>query len=279
MIVLGTDRLFVNPLGVIAHEFVHVVQAAGAWSRPNGRLGLPWFSEGQARLGEDIFALALENLSPAQNYGERIVFDTSSPSYANNWQHSFSHLALYLDGRYPERPHECSWLVNDPTPCLGRYLFYGVGWSFLRYLTDQYARRYPGGEGTLHRELIDAPRDKSDTIERLLGEPIETLLARWAAALYVDDRIPNADPVLQFTSWNIFEISNAKRYTQPELPNWLMPLEISFSNQERRARIRDGSIWYVRIEDMQRSPTAVRVRDLANRSLPDDIQVWLVRLK
>ena len=277
MIVLGTDWLSVNPLGVMAHEFVHVVQAAGAWSGPNRSRGRPWFREGQARLGEDILALALQNLSPAQNYGERIAFDTSSPIHANTWAHSFSELALYLDGRYPERPHECSWLENDPTPCFGRDLFYGVGWSLLMYLTDQYARRYPGGEGNLHRELINAPRDKSETIERLLGEPIETLLARWAAALYVDDRIPNADPTLQFTSWNIFDIS--KQYTHPELPNWLMPLEISFSNQERRARIRDGSIWYVRIEDLQRSPTAVRVRDLANRALPDDIQVWLIRLK
>ena len=101
---------------------------------------------------------------------------------------------------------------------------------------------------------------------------METLRARWAAALYVDDRIPDLDPDLQITSWNFHDIYR-------DDPNRLMPLQISFSDQERTARIREGSFWYVHVSSSQRPATAIRVRDLADRELADDIQVWIVRLQ
>lgn len=104
------------------------------------------------------------------------------------------------------------------------------------------------------------------------ASPWKTLLARWAAALYVDDRIPDLDPDLQFTTWNFHDIYRDE-------PERLMPLELLFSSLERRARIRDGSMWYVRIADLHRPSTAVRVRNTVDRELPDDIQVWVVRLQ
>ncbi len=44
-------------------------------------------------------------------------------------------------------------------------------------------------------------------IEDVLGEPIETLLAEWAATLYVDDRGVTGLPArLDFPSWNLRDI-------------------------------------------------------------------------
>ena len=251
---------------LLAHELVHVVQISGSL-----RLNPRWFSEGQAQLGSEIFSMALSNLSPAQNYGHDLIADQTN-YLAREWIRNFSLVSTYLDGRFPERPQECSWHSFDPTPCSGRRLYYGVGWSILRYLTDQYARVHPGGERELHRELINAQNDVYTAIERLMGETMETLLARWAAALYVDDRIPNADPTLEFTSWNLWDIY------QPDAKR-IKPPEIAFANLERRTRIRDGSMWYVRIADLQRPSTAIRVRNIVDRDLPDDIQVWIVRLQ
>ena len=125
----------------------------------------------------------------------------------------------------------------------------------------------------MHRELIHGQDDSLiETIEQQMGEPMETLLARWAAALYVDDRIPNLDPDLQFTTWNFYDIYRNE-------PDRLMPWEISFSNQEHRARVRDGSFWYLQVSASQRPATAIRVRDLADRALLDEMQVWVVRLQ
>ena len=257
---------------VLAHEFVHVVQIAGAGGGPYPRSPAPgWFEEGQAQLGVEQYTLVQTNRTTGQNYGRSVAFDTGG-AHGIGWDANFLNLPLFFGGDHPQRPQECSWLTNDPVPCLGQVLFYVVGWSLNRWLTDQYGRLYPGGEANLHRELIHGPDDFIDTIEQQLGEPMETLLARWAAALYVDDRIPNLDPDLQFTSWNFFDIYR-------EHPNRLMPLEISFPDEEHRARIRDGSFWYVNVSGSQRPATAIRVRDLADKQLPDEIQVWIVRLQ
>ena len=261
-----------NSIDVLVHEFVHVVQIAGAGGGPYPRSPAPgWFEEGHAQFGVEQYTLVQTNRTTGQNYGRSVAFDTGG-AHGIGWAVNFHRLPLFFGGAHPERPQQCSWLANDSAPCLGSVLFYYVGWSLNRWLTDQYGRLYPGGEANLHRELIHGPDDFIDTIEQQLGEPMETLLARWAAALYVDDRIPNLDPDLQFTSWNFYDIYR-------EHPNRLMPLEISFSDEEHRARIRDGSFWFVNVSGSQRPSTAIRVRDLADKQLPDDMQVWIVRLQ
>ena len=259
-------------LDIVAHEFIHAVQHAGAWNRPNPPSLAPnWFLEAQAQLGTEQYLLVQSNRTTAQNYGRAIAFDAMN-CRTIGWCLNFNRLTQFFGGAHPERPQECSWLLGDSAPCPGAPLFYYVGWSLLRWLSDQYGRMYPGGEANLQRELIHGPDDVTATIEQQMGEHMETLLARWAAAMYVDDRIPNLDPDLQFTSWNFHDIyrNDSDR---------LIPLEISFSDQEHRARIRDGSFWYIHVFGSQRPSTAIRVRDLAGRKLPDDIQVWIVRLQ
>ena len=256
----------------LAHELTHVVQASVLWRGQVSRADAPrWFREGQAQLGSEIFGLAVSNRHSGQNYGASVAREQRFPG-DRAWGLNFHFIGNFFGGDHPERPQECSWFVGDPTPCDGYQLYYAVGWSLLRWLTDQYGRSYPGGERELHRELMREPAEYAETIERLLEEPMGTLLARWAAALYVDDRIANVDPTLQFTSWNFWDIYR-------DDPERLMPLEITFSTQEQTARIRDGSIWYMRVAGDRRPATAFRVRDRIDGLLPDEIMVWVVRLQ
>ena len=198
----------------------------------------------------------------------------AQPIFAANYQfatHTFMRLRTYLGGAFETRPQECGWLNTADASC-GAYLEYSVGWSFLRWLTDQYARQYPGGDAQFHREMLLSSRDQLGAIERLLGEPVETLLAQWSAALYVDDRVAGADPALQLTSWNRLDIYK-------DDPNRLIPQEIPFEPLERFARIRDGSTWYVRVSGDARPATALSVENPHNTELPDEIQLWVVRLE
>lgn len=261
-----------NTFTALAHEFTHVIQIPLILDdRPP-----QWFIEGQADLGAEIFGFSLMNRSSAQNYGRDVAFDDQP---GNAWWSNFQVIGLgfFGGGAHPERPQECVWIVGRGS--CGGPLPYAVGWSFLRYLTDQYGSQYPGGERYLHQELIQpAPEEPLEaTIERLLGESIETLLARWAAALYVDDRIADADSTLQFTSWNLWNIFSNQFIFSDQFP--LVPLEIPFTDLERKARIRDGSMWYLRVSDEERAATAIRIRDQADRALSYDIQVWVVRLE
>jgi len=257
---------------IVAHEFIHSVQAAGAWGGPHPRSVPPyWFNEAQAQLGTEQYLLVKSNRTTAQNYGREVAFDIAA-SQSIGWRLNFVRMRDFFGGAHPERPQECSWILTHADPCRGSQLFYHVGWSLLRWLTDQYGREYPGGESNLHREVIHGSDEFLDTIEQQMDLSMETLLARWAAALYLDDRVPNLDPDLQFTSWNLHDIYR-------DDPDRLMPLHIPFSDQEHTARIRDGSFWYVHVSGAPRPSTAIRARDLADRELPDDLQVWIVRIE
>ena len=257
--------LFVSPV-TLAHELTHIVQD----DHQEGFRFPDWFAEGQATLGEEIFGFAVSGRHSAQNYGRAVAFSSGYPNPLA-WQETFVRLRTYLGGAFETRPQVCGWLDAADVPC-GAYLEYSVGWSFLRWLTDQYARQYPGGDAQFHREMLLSSRDQLGALEHLLGEPIETLLAQWSAALYVDDRVAGADPALQFTSWNLLDIYR-------DDPNRLIPQEIRFEPLERSARIRDGSTWYVRVSGDARPATALSIENPHNTELPDEIQVWVVRLE
>lgn len=258
---------FDTPVDVLAHELVHLVQ----FTHDPANTGFPeWFREGQGVLAQEVFGFAVSNRHSAQNYGREVAHFMGYPN-PSAWQNTFALLTGYFGGVSAVHPQECGWFTSDGAPC-SIQLQYPVGWSLLRWLTDQYGRRHPGGDAQLHREMLQAPGKLFETIERLLGDPMDTLLAQWSAALYVDDRVEGADPELQFTSWNFRDIYKDE-------PNRLIPLEIPFAGQEIAARIRDGSTWYLRVSGGARAPTAVRVRDHADQALPDEFQVWVVRLE
>ncbi|MDE0362817.1 MAG: Ig-like domain-containing protein [Rhodospirillaceae bacterium] len=255
-------------LAAFAHELTHIVQGQnyyGNVGRPNWPI---WFTEGQATLGEEVYAFAVSGHSPASNYG----LDVASVDPVAS---RLRHLGIYFGGAHPQKPQECTWTSGYVVPCELPNSHYSGGWSFLRWLTDQYGRRYPGAEQNFHRELIVTPAPLRDGIERLLGETMETLLARFAAALYVDDRISDADPTLQFTSWNFAEIFSGdhEQFTP------IVPLELPFENLQSKARIRDGSMWYLLAKSQERHATAIRVTNQADGALPDELQVWVVRLE
>ena len=260
---------------VLAHELTHVLQF------PDGlRRYEPWFHEGHAELGTEIFDFTMLGLSNGQNYERR-----SLPPAPGFWTVNFvfAGLASYLGGNDLRTPQECSWLVivAEPETCAKHAYHYDVGWSLFRWLTDQYGRLYPGGEQHFHQELIRSEEIGPPVlaIEQALGETTETLLARWAAAIYVDDRVADADPTLQFTSWNLREL-HRHHYREDNAHFGLYPVELPFADAQRQARIRDGSIWYLRVSGDQRPATAIGVLDRAYGTLlSDDIQIWAVRLE
>lgn len=111
-------------LDILAHEFIHAVQHAGAWNRPKPRSLHPvWFSEAQAQLGTEIYLLIQSNRSMGQNYGRAVVRDRAS-CQTIGWCANFAALQWFFGGAHPERPQECSWLLGDSAPCSGDSLFY-----------------------------------------------------------------------------------------------------------------------------------------------------------
>ncbi len=178
------------------HEFSHILQfvnrAAAGVSTP----AAIWELEGQATLAEEITGHKFTSRSPGQNYGFNVAFmgiyNNALASDHAWYAAGFFDLALYwgfngacdpnvtgqCDTKISGTPEQCTWLAaNTGAPCFPGREVYGVPWSLLRYISDQFSTRFAGGEKELHHKLITDPGTGFQTLANVSGQPINVLLA------------------------------------------------------------------------------------------------------
>ena len=267
---------------VIAHEFTHIIQfGRRVVSTTAQELMDNFISEGQATLSEEIVGHAVLGNSSGQNLDVRVALDMDSlqvhPWYLNPWVDLVYYFGWPSDREAPRiegAPQECTWIArNDSHPCGGRPLWYGVTWSFLRWLSDQYGDAL-GGEAAFQTAIIDGDRAGFDNLSDVLaGEgELEDLLAQWAATLYMDDRPGAVDP-LTMSSWDLFSVERTLLETA-----WLHPTSYGFVNFAEDVTIRDPSTAYFLVGGSG-SPQSytLRVSSSAGGDMSSTLQVWLVR--
>ena len=278
---------------ISAHELVHVIQISGR-AAAGGSFPSIWIAEGQATLGEEIVGFAVEGRAPGQNLPIEVALNVDGPSpiswyvdpiidlgYYFGWAPTDENSNIQLD----EAPHQCTWLENDAGgPCGEGREAYGVPWSLLRWMSDQYGPNYAGGEAGLHQDIVRGTVNGFALLEQLTGDAIETLLARWAAMLYVDDRMNGANPALEMTSWDLYDIFYGT-FTLPEGQFGLLdalrlnPRDRSYQSFTEGVSVRAGSSYYTLLSGEGRSGTAISVTDLSDATLLPHMQVWVVRMQ
>jgi len=280
---------------LLAHEFVHVIQNGRRIPAGNGSLA-GWQSEGQAVYAEQLVGFAATGRQPAQNYGFSVIFNCADPlqGCANALDEfdwfvlTFLDLLLYYgfdlscnvnvpgscDTPIQGTPEQCTWVQDDTgQPCFNREI-YGVPAVFLTWLTDQFGPSFAGGRQGLHRQMIGNPQTGFASITALVGQPMNQLLAQWAAMLYVDDRVAGADPRLYLPSWNLFDFASLLRVSAQ-----LRTRDHAFAAFSDLVQIRGGSAAYFKLSGAGRPETAVRVRRSDEGVLPAGMQVFIVRLQ
>lgn len=276
------DALADAPL-IIAHELAHVIQIGRRIEYPLATdLQSTWEAEGQATFAEEVNGFAALGLAPGQNLGGDIALNRASPPQPTAWfADPFVDLAVYYGfetrtTRVAGAPEQCSWLgtrsQGNTGPCLSGREPYGVSWSFLRWLSDQYGSLFPQGEKGLHRALIDNEFSGFATITSVIGQPIDALLVQWAAMLYADDRIPGVDEKLTMRSWNLVSVE-----TGIVESGRIAPRSHTFGAFSDDILVRGGSTAYFVVSGANRPATAIRVRDASDGPLPDVMRVWVVR--
>lgn len=274
---------------LIAHEFTHVIQFGRRLTYPGAEaFQSAWEAEGQATLAQEVVGNAINGRAPGNNYGYAEAFN-DPPSSAISWYlMGFTDMAVYYGfesqtSHVATAPEECSWLARatdgNDGPCLSGREVYGVPWLFLRWLSDQYGPAFTGGEKGLQRALIDNAHSGYQTIEEVIGVPIDSLLAQWAATLYVDDYwapLSNPNPRLTFTSWNLANI-----YDNIVTTAHLTPHEHAFETFSDGVSVRGGSTAYFRMSGSPVPATAVKLRDATGLQLPSTstMRLWIVRLQ
>src|SRR5680860_1493828 len=107
-----------------------------------------WELEGQATFAEEVVGHEFTGRSTGQNYGFSVAFNSPETSAISWYSPHFTDLAGYYGfdfqgsgSKIGGAPEECSFLgredVNGPCDNASR-LLYGVTWSFLRWISDQF---------------------------------------------------------------------------------------------------------------------------------------------
>ena len=266
---------------LLAHEFVHAIQfARGMPGNPAGAVIQPnWLAEGQATLGEEVVGHRVTARAPRRNYGGDVAYMTGDPWYrAVSWM---GYYFGYLPGgaKANNTPEQCSFLGlssdgNDGPCATNDIVSYAMSWSLLRWLSDQLDPSSPGGEQALHKALTENRYRGFAAISNAVGVSMDSLLAQWAAALYVDDRVPGATHRLTFSSWNMFDVE-ARRNPSSRL----VPRNRAFTSFTDAVTVRGGSTAYFRVSGSGRVPVAIRASDAAGNALHSGMRMWVVRLQ
>ena len=281
----ATADAFDDAPSLIAHEFAHVIQIGRRISTPGATtLATAWELEGQATFAEEVAGHAFTGNTIGQNYGFATAWNPAGTPPILWYQTSFLDLAFYygldpqdVEVKIANAPEQCGWLGRPSEddllgPCAGSRSLYGVTWSFLRWISDQYGPGFPGGEAALHRALVVHTGAGFETISDVVGEPIDELLAHWAAALYLDDRYPGLNARLAFTSWNMAAIYSAL------IPGTrLTPRDRTFSTFTDDVTVIAGSTAYFEVSGTSRPATALSIRTQSDDPLPANMRVWIVR--
>jgi hypothetical protein len=294
----GTATALLDAPQLLAHEVTHVIQFSVRAGQVNfnGTLQKIWELEGQATFAEEVAGHAVTGRTTGQNYGFDVAFNCipgSSPcadAGGSAWYiGGFVDMALYYgfdpDALNPQQipvvgaPEQCSWLDLDTNgntgPCYSGREVYGVPWLLLRYLSDRFGPGL-GGEQVFHHRLILGNLAGFANVANAIGQPgqpLDRVLAEWAASLYVDDRVTGADPTLTIPSWNLLNIEN-----RLVTPAHLRPRLRTFATFSDAVEVRAGSAAYFVVSG-SRGASALRMRGTGETTLPSGMRVFIVRMQ
>ncbi|MCK5411455.1 MAG: IPT/TIG domain-containing protein [Gemmatimonadetes bacterium] len=267
---------------LLVHEIAHIIQNRRLFTFAS--FMAVWMLEGQAFIAEEELGHRVEGRSAGQNLGADVLFNSAGADERTWYLRLFGSLVSYFGFgvdpmdeviRVRGAPHECGWLGRESSePCMGS-LVNGVAWSLIRWADDHFSGSFPGGSPGFQQALIDNAAVGFANLEGRTGQSIETMLAQWAATLFVDDRIAGLAENLTFPSWNLFDVDQSV-IEQAQL----LPTGRGFGDfQSALFTVAAASSAYFRFSGGPRQNTAVRFRGSADEVLRTDMQLWIVRLR
>lgn len=281
---------------VTAHESVHIIQFTrrDAASHP---FPDSWWAEGQAVLGQEVVGDVIEGHTPRTNsLGVAQATNLDDTTSTDFYGLGFSALGLYfgwdpvttpgVSAHIATAPWECSWLdvpPFNPEPCVGGLDLYGGPWLLLRYLSDRFNATLT--EAGLQHALIDNALTGYALFSSVTGVPMDSLLAQFAAMMYVDDLpgVTSPDPALTEASWNLYNVFYGTYSTGGHTYGLrsqlrLTPDSVAFANFTRTANVRAASSYYALLSGPGRPAFALKARNGAGGVLPGKMRYWIVRL-
>jgi len=269
---------------LIAHELTHILQFTAMFTTPGASFRrTSWELEGGATLAEELVGYRVLGDGPRRNLGYqawRRGADTSGPipDWYNDW---VVDMALYFGFKGRDRtpapfaPEQCSWIGRESEgntgPCERGRAVYGVPSALFRWIMDGYATDEVQ-DGAMMRRLTRSPAHGLAALEAETGDDRVSMLVRFAATLWADDR-----PGLGgwFSSWNVHDI-----FANVVSEARLRPYVSGAAAPALDVSVRGASSAYLLWSPPSlHEPTSLRIRDPDAGGVPGNVVLWVLRVR
>jgi hypothetical protein len=205
------------------HEFQHMISYNQHVLVRHGESEVLWLNESLSHLAEEL----------GGHHRDSILGDTTASQF---------YIGDFYDaGQFLLAPSAVAMVADTGAGSLAQR---GGGWLFVRYLMDRF------GAATAHA-LVNTSLLGGANVAQVTGTSFDTLLGRWALALYTSDLPGFAAPAaLTYTTWHFrttFANLNSQDVTDFPKPFPLVPAAATGSTVSLSGTLRSGSGSYVLI--------------------------------
>ncbi|MEO8562082.1 MAG: hypothetical protein ABI601_08415 [bacterium] len=181
-----------NTTAVIAHEFVHLINASRKLyvNTAAPKFEEKWLDEGLAHVAEELLFYRESGLSPRANIDYKALVSSArtKTAYLTDMSGNAARYRDFLASTGTASPY----LGGDPTVTTR-----GGAWSLLRYLTDRTA----SSDGDIWARLVNNSAIGTANLQAVYGRDLAPMLRDWMASLAIDDAAVTSSE-LQQKSWN-----------------------------------------------------------------------------
>lgn len=199
-------------LGVIAHEFQHLINASRRLF-VNNAPGFEevWLNEGLSHIAEELMFYATTPLEPRQNIDRPTAL--TEPIRTEFLAYQSSNFGRFI--RYLQEPRENSLLGVDNLPTRGAI------WAFLRYAADRRA----GEDAPFWFSLVNSKASGVANLAQVLQVSPLQWMQDWTVSVYTDDAGIGVAPRFMQPSWNFRSIMPAYSSANNRYPLDVIPLK------------------------------------------------------
>jgi hypothetical protein len=185
-------------LGVVGHEFQHLISASRRLYVVDGVGGSDWsedafLNEGLSHIAEELLFYHRAQRAPRSNLDAGILgVQPARDAFFEFEDSNYGRYGLWLENPDQDSPYDRAFGEEDDLATRG------ASWSFLRYAADQ----RNGDDNVLWYALVNNSQVGLENLETTLGQDPIALYRQWAVAAYTDDAVAGVPAIYTHPSWN-----------------------------------------------------------------------------
>jgi hypothetical protein len=257
-----------NAIGVIAHEYQHLINASRRmYITMAPQVGEEiWLDEGLSHVAEELVFYRASGRTPRANIAEA---DIPTGTRARNAFFLYQ-VANFVRYRTYLRAPDANSPLNPKDFVETR----GAAWSFLRYMAD----RTRAIDGDMWYRLVNSQLTGAANVDALLAEAGLTMLTAlhdWSISVAADDNPANASPSYQQQSWNTVGIM---AMLAQDTPYPLVP-RVLLNGGTSDVRMRGGGSGYFRFAVREGRQALIHAMAFRGGVLQTGMRISIVRIK